>query len=77
MRIDEESTQVDKEVYCQEVYRLTLSHYMERNGERIELEEPFVVNMVYDRRYGNVAVCLNMMIDKMRHELVRMKGVPE
>lgn len=54
-----------------EVYRLTLTHYIDADGTKIQIEEPLVVAMAYDRRYGNVPIILNRMIDMMRGEMLR------
>lgn len=54
-----------------EVYRLTLDHFIDINGERTRLEEPLVVQMIYDRSYTPQAICLNNMIDMMRDEILR------
>lgn len=54
-----------------ETYRLTLDHFINNDGERIRLEKPLVVQMIYDRRYTPPAICLNSMIERMRAEVLR------
>lgn len=55
-----------------EVYRLTLEHLViDNDGKRSRLEEPLVVQMIYDRRYTPSAVCLNSMIERMRDEVLK------
>lgn len=54
-----------------EVYRLTLDHFIDDHGKRTRLEEPLVVQMICDRSYAPLAVCLNSMIDKIRDEVLR------
>lgn len=62
-----------------EVYRLTLDHFIDNDGKRSRLEEPLIVQMVYDRRYTPSAICLNSMIERMRDEVLKraMKGADE
>lgn len=62
-----------------EIYRLALDHFISNDGEHTRLEEPLVVQMIYDRRYTPSAICLNSMIDRMRAEILRRatKGAQE
>ena len=62
-----------------EVYRLTLDHFIDYGGERIRLEDPLVVQMIYDRGQAPSAVCLNSMIERMRDEVLKraMEGERE
>lgn len=53
-----------------EVYRLTLDHFIDNGEERIRLEEPLVVQMICNMSYAPLAVCLNSMIDSMRSEVL-------
>ena len=57
-----------------EIYRLTLSHYIESEEERIRIDEPLVVQMIVDRQYTPTPVCLNHMLDMMRNEVLRRAG---
>ena len=57
-----------------EIYRLTLSHFLESEEERIRIEEPLVVQMIFDRQYTSTAVCLNRMLDRMRDEVLKRAG---
>lgn len=57
-----------------EIYRLTLSHYIENEEERIRIDEPLVVQMIIDRQYTPTPVCLNQMLDRMRDEVLRRAG---
>jgi len=57
-----------------EIYRLTLSHYIESEEERIRIEEPLVIQMIFDRQYTPTPVCLNRMLDKMRDEVLKRAG---
>lgn len=62
-----------------EIYRLRLDHFrmdME-NGERHNLSEPLIVEMILDRRYMPQAICLNNMMDMMKAELLRRAGEQE
>lgn len=56
-----------------EVYRLTLDHFIDNNGDKLRLEDPLVVQCIYDRRYTYTppAVCLNSMIERMRDEVLK------
>lgn len=54
-----------------EVYRLRLDHYMQDKDGQHPIEEPLIVQMVYDRRFGNQSVFLNYMIDKIRDAVLR------
>lgn len=54
-----------------EIYRLRLDHYMQDNDGQYPIEEPLIVQMVYDRQHGNLPICLNDMIDKMRDAVLR------
>lgn len=56
------------------VYSLRLDHYMDIEGEHCKLEEPLVVQMIYDRRYMPQPVCINRMIDMMRDEVLKRAG---
>lgn len=62
-----------KEEYLKpyEIYRLTLEHYINGEEERINIEEPIVVKMVFDRHYVPSPVCLNRMLDIMRDEMLK------
>ena len=60
-----------------EIYRLTLTHYMAAGDEHISLEDPLVVQMVFDRSYYAVPVCINRMIDMMREEILKRAGETE
>lgn len=57
-----------------EIYRLTLSHYFGDEEDRIMIEEPLVVQMIFDRQYTPTPVCLNQMLDRMRDEVLRRAG---
>ena len=54
-----------------EVYSLTLKHYIDDDCGRYEIDEPLVVNMVFDASHMPVTVCLNYMFDKLRKEMLR------
>lgn len=58
-----------------EIYRLRLDHFMDMgNGERHQLDEPLIVQIILDRRYMPQAICLNKMMDMMKDELLRKIG---
>lgn len=57
-----------------EIYRLTLSHYLGDEEDRIMIEEPLVVQMIFDRTFAPTPVCLNQMLDRMRDEVLRRAG---
>ncbi len=54
-----------------EIYCLTLEHFICYDKDRHRLEEPLVVQMIADRQYAPTAICLNRMLDIMREELLR------
>ena len=54
-----------------EVYRLRRDHYMQDAEADHPLEEPLVVQVIYDRRYGNPSICLNEMLNRMKDEVLR------
>ncbi len=62
-----------------EIYRLTLDHFINNDGERIRLEEPLVVQMICDSSHTPQAICLNSMIERMRDEILKraMEGAQE
>lgn len=51
-----------------EAYKLTFSHYAvdEESGKRIKLDEPIVVQQIFDRRYGGGTMVLNYMFEQMK-----------
>ena len=53
-----------------EIYRLRLDHYIYDGEKRHQVEEPLAIQMIVDRTYMPVPVCLNNMLDKMREELL-------
>ena len=53
-----------------ETYRLTLTHYIDDGENHIPLEEPLVVQLVYDRTQVPLPICLNRMMDMMRKEIL-------
>ena len=55
-----------------EVYRLTLDHFIDNDGKRTRLEKPLVVQMIYDRSYAPTAICLNSMIERMPDEVLKL-----
>ena len=58
-----------------EVYRLTLEHYLnDEDGNKHHLEDPLVVKAIYDRRYGSVPYLLNHMLDMMKDTVLRKWG---
>ena len=54
-----------------EIYKLTLEHYINCEEKRINIEEPIVVQMAFDRHYVPSPVCLNRMLDMMRDEMLK------
>ena len=52
-----------------EIYRLRLDHFFD-DGEKHQIEEPLVIQMIVDSTYMPVPLCLNNMLDKMREELI-------
>lgn len=56
-----------------EIYRLTLDHYIDDGEKRHRIDEPIVVQMIHVTEIP-VPVCLNHMLDMMRKELLRMEG---
>ena len=57
-----------------EIYRLTLEHFICHDKDKHQLDEPLVVQMVIDKQYAPTAICLNRMLDRMREELLRIGG---
>lgn len=70
--MNEEKTKIPTEVY-----RLSLEHFIDDGDNRHRLEEPLVVQMVYDRRFTPQPICLNRMLDTMRDEVMRRAGEPD
>lgn len=56
-----------------EIYRLTLDHYIDDGENRYRIDEPIVVQMVYVTKVP-VSVCLNRMLDIMREGLLRRRA---
>ena len=54
-----------------EVYRLTLDHFIDYGGECMQLEKPIVVQMICNMNYAPSAVCLNSMLESMRDEVLK------
>ena len=59
-----------------EVYRLTLSHYAidEESGEKFKIDDPVVVQQVFDHRYGGVTIVLNRMFEQMKSFVLNQVG---
>lgn len=55
-----------------EVYRLTLDHFIDNNGDKLRLDDPLVVQCIYDRSYAPPVICLNSMIERMCHEILKL-----
>ena len=55
-----------------EGYRIVLTHYAVDldTGERAKLDEPIVVEQVFDRTYGGSPIILNRMIDEMKEYVI-------
>lgn len=55
------------------IYRLTLEHFIRSDKDgRINLEEPFCVEMVVDMaQSGSAVFVLNEMLDRMRTEVLK------
>ena len=50
-----------------EAYKLTLTHYaVDENFDKIKLDEPIVVEHIFDRQFGGSPIILNRMLDEMR-----------
>ena len=63
-----------------EIYRLTLSHYIvdDEFTERHKIDDPVVVEEVFDKRYINTPIILNRMLDEMKdYVLLKMGEVTE
>ena len=56
-----------------EIYRLTLEHYIGDGEKQYRIYEPIVVKMIHVTEIP-VPVCLNRMLDMMRGELLRKEG---
>lgn len=56
-----------------EIYRLTLEHYIDDEGKKQMIEEPLVFQMV-QRSDIPVPVCLNHMLEMMKREVLRMEN---
>lgn len=57
-----------------EVYRLSLTHYIDDGENMYRLEEPLIVQMIFGKPFMPQAICLNHMIDMMKAELLRRAG---
>ena len=57
-----------------ETYRLRLDHYLDINGNRIEIGEPIVVSAIYNKNLFPRSVCLNEMFERMQHEMLMRVG---
>lgn len=52
----------------QEAYRLVLQHYIVADdGDRLRIDEPIVVEQIFDRTYGCTPVVINRLFDEMKH----------
>ncbi len=51
-----------------EAYKLTLTHYAvdRATGEKFKLDDPIVIEHVFDRRYCGGPIILNQMLDEMK-----------
>ena len=51
-----------------ERYRIVLTHYIvdSDTGKRITLDDPVVIEQVFDRSYGSSPIILNRMLDEMK-----------
>lgn len=56
-----------------EIYRLTLEHYIDDGENQHRIDEPIVVQTVHVTGIP-VSVCLNHMLYMMRGELLKTKG---
>ena len=59
-----------------EIYRLTLEHYIDDGENRHRIDEPIVVQMVHVTEVP-VPICLNHMLYMMRRELLRTRAKDE
>ena len=62
---------IDEKPVINEVYRLTLEHYMDIEGSKHKLDDPIIVQTIMDHDHGITTLCLNHMIDMMRDMLLR------
>lgn len=51
-----------------ERYRIVLTHYIvdSDTGKKITLDEPVIIEQVFDRSYGSSPIILNRMLDEMK-----------
>lgn len=56
-----------------EIYRLTLEHYIDDGENRYRIDKPIVVQMIHVTEIP-VPVCLNRMLAMMREELLRTEN---
>ena len=54
-----------------EIYRLKLEHFLSIGEEKIKIEEPLVVQMIYDQSNYPVPVCINRMLEMMEDEVMK------
>lgn len=59
-----------------EIYRLTLEHYIDDGENRHKIDEPIVVQTVHMTEVP-VSICLNHMLYMMRRELLRTRAKDE
>ena len=54
-----------------EISRLKLEHFLSIGEERIKIEEPLVVQMIYDQSNYPVPVCINRMLEMIEDEVMK------
>lgn len=54
-----------------EIYRLRLDHYFDDGEKRHQIEEPLIIQMIYNGMSMPIPVCLNRMLDQMREEVLK------
>ena len=56
----------------QEVYKIVLTHYFQDDeGNKVQLDEPIVIQNIYDRMFGNSTVLINEMFEKLKDFTLR------
>lgn len=64
---------------CFERYTLILKHEMDyRNGDRVQIDPPYVLSMVVDRsginRCAGTPIFLNEMLDRFKYEILEKES---
>ena len=69
---------IERNGMIKEVYRLALTHYaVDDDFTKTPLDEPIVIEQIFDRRFGGSPIILNRMLDEMRVMLLEKKKIED